>query len=148
MRTYDFYVGTVPFHNAHISMKALDAFPETMRDIVFDSRKRVYGVWEGVTEETAIFSAELASDEIAQRIAYAIAILTGNDCVLVIRPADEMAHEKSFNSTARYRVRREFRYAGNRTLLGDEIGYAFTRDVKGSHVAYLVNNDATLSHVS
>ena len=151
MRSYSFYVGTTTFHDAHISTKAIDAFPRELRSAVFNSRNCVYGVWEEETEETAIYTAELASDEIAQRIGYAIALLTGNDCVLVIRAATREESHQAMHSTARYRVTREIRYAGNRTLLDETgplaMGYAFTHDVRGDYVAYLVNSDASISPV-
>ena len=149
MRSYSFYVGSTETYDAHCpnDVYLWRAFPEG--DLTPETR--TYGVWNGDTENTSIYTAELASDEIAQRIGYAIALLTGNDCVLVIRAATREESHQAMHSTARYRVAREIRYAGNRTLLDETgplaMGYAFTHDVRGDYVAYLANSDATISAI-
>ena len=152
--SYSFYVGTTPTHDAHLNgARAADAFPLEIARSVFESRIRTYGVWEGETEETAIYEARLADDATAQRIAYAIAILTGNDCVMVTRDAFKGESDRAMTSTARYRVREVMTTEGDRTLYqvdhdaDDNLGYRFERDVKGDEIAYLVHSDASVTPV-
>ena len=107
----------------------------------------------------------LADDSTAQRIAYAIAIATGNDCVMVTRDLARGEGDRAMTSIRRFIVSEESRVAfGNRTLYGspyrtsgatdfvDEIspglGYRFVPDVKGDEIAYLVHADASVSAVS
>ena len=146
---YSFYVGSTPQFDAHISTRAIDAFPRELWPSLFLHKECVYGEWEGKREETVILTAEFDSDAIAQRIAYAVAILTGNDCVMVLRRALLTEGIKAMDSIARYTATREFTNTGNRTFFNHESeGERFTPDIRGEYVAYLVHADATVTPIS
>jgi hypothetical protein len=148
--SYSFYVGETYWHDAHVGSKAAEAMPGELRIDAHDSRERLYGVWEGKTERVAVYRLPLADDAVAQRIAYAIAILTGNECVMVTRDAFKGESDRAMNSTARFRVSARIAEDGNRTLYDGTVpgrGYRFEPDVKGDEIAYLVHSDATVSAV-
>lgn len=154
---YSFYVGSTNTHSAHNAsdrtriLDLLDGVTGTEDNLP----ELVWGFWEGEIERTAVYSVELASDAVAQRIAYAISILTGNDCVLVTRGVETREEHPAFNSIRRYRTFRETRYSGNRTLhtppphfMTDPAGWVLTPSVTGNTVAYLVWQDASVTPVS
>ncbi len=153
---YSFYVGSTDAHHAHTVQgnPVPDAFPLHLGNV---ERALVYGVWGGVTEATAIYSAELASDDVAQRIAYAMTVLTGNACVLVVRDTNDRDDVHSLNSTRRFRVSSRTVLTGDRTLYtesgqtvkgaDDWPGYRYESDPTGAEIAYLVHLDATVTPV-
>lgn len=148
--SYSFYVGETYWYDAHVGSKAAEAMPGELRIDAHDSRERLYGVWEGKTERVAVYRLPLADDAVAQRIAYAIAILTGNECVMVTRDAFMGESDRAMNSTARFRVSARITEDGNRTLYDGTVlgrGYRFEPDVKGDEIAFLVHADATVSAV-
>lgn len=152
---FDYFVGSTDTHRAHSDSHAFDylasQFPGTRS-------QRVWGLWEGRTEDTVQYTVDLPSDAVAQRVAVALAALTGNDAVLVSRLAGRLWDDaRAFDSTARYRVSTQTRYVGNRTLLADPAGWhytdgqagiAYVPDVKGSHIAFLAWTNGTLSAVT
>jgi hypothetical protein len=159
---YTFYVGSTSQHGAHDEDDAW-----TLRAIVGqgDAPDYIWGVWDGEVEATAAYQLRLADDATAQRIAYALAILTGNDCVMVTRDLARGEGDRAMASVRPFIVSQESRVAfGNRTLYTspyrnsgapdfvDEIspglGYRFVPDVKGDEIAYLVWADASVSAVS
>lgn len=151
MRTFSFYVGSTDTHDAHRShTRVVPAFGEAYRTqgVTFTQ-----GVWDGVTENVAIYTVELATDVQAQRIAFALAVLTGNVAVLVVRDTDRDDHARTFGSTAAYRVDAIGSLNGNRTLYQASAatepgaGYTYTPAVMGAYVAYLVGLDNTVAPV-
>lgn len=150
---YSFFVGSTDTHDAHESIDSIVMQAALLPTVLHDAGK-VFGVWEGQTERVAQYDVELSSDAVAQRIAYALSILTGNDCVLVIRDVEEREEHPAFNSIRRYRTFRETRYSGNRTLhtppphyITDPAGWVLTPSVTGGTVAYLVWQDASVTPV-
>lgn len=156
MALYDFFVGSTARHDAHNGYR--DAVARLFYSANLLPRvQNVYGVWEGETENVAQYTVELADDAAAQRVAYGLAILTGNDAVLVSRLAIKGEESLVFGSTRAYRVSEETRFSGNRTIVGNPFhgcngwdetpGYAYVPDSRGSHVAYLVWSDARVTAV-
>ena len=154
---YSLFVGSTATYDAHLKRSTVvEAFPPAMREAVEDSILRASGVWNGERENVAIYSVDLASDDIAQRIAYAIAIATGNDAVMVTRGATDADDVATFGSLAAYRVAAEQSTTANRTILpyadgrypSNGVGIRYTPDRRGHVVAWLVNADASVSAVS
>lgn len=152
MRTYSFYVGSTDTHDAHRNhASVVPAFGEAYRTqgVAFTR-----GVRNGATENVAIYTVELASDVQAQRLAFALAVLTGNDAVLTVRDVDRDDHTRVFGSTAAYRVDIKRDSAGNRTLYVTDqgahpfAGYRYTPTAGGAYVAYLVGLDNTVTPVA
>lgn len=151
MTLYDLYVGSTARHAAHTDDTAADyylsQFPGTRS-------QRVWGVWDGVTEDVAQYTVDLASDAHAQRVAVALAALTGNDCVLILRMTrDADSPAGGMGNLSAYRVTPEGTTEGNRTLFSrsdDEFAYGVTYapDREGSHVAFLAWNNGTVSGVA
>jgi|SRR6478735_5504936 len=151
---YSFFVGSTTFYDAHTGTHAADAFPRGTRHIAHEGRVKAYGVWQGERENVAIYAADLASDEIAQRIAYAIATATGNDAVMVSRLAFDADNFATFGSPAAYRCQAETTCEGDRTIPlydgsypSNGVGIRYTPDRRGGLVVWLVNADATVSAV-
>lgn len=115
---YSFYVGSVDFYDAHTRTAALEAVPAAMRDAAQDECLRLWGVWEGRTEAVTVYELRLSDDSAAQRIAYAMAVATGNESILVTRDATQADCDRAMTSTARYRVTAESVREGNRTITG------------------------------
>lgn len=149
MRTYSFYVGSTDTHDAHRNVAGI---ADTLAHVgVVRAPALTHGVWDGVTENVAIYTVELATDVQAQRIAFALAVLTGNVAVLVVRDTDRDDYSRTFGSTAAYRVDMHTERTGNRTLITDydgQAGYRYTPSVGGSFVAYLVGLDNTVTPVA
>jgi hypothetical protein len=145
---YSFYVGSSDTHAAH--SRPADGSPLAAVVSRMGYARRAYGVWEGEHEEISIYRGVYASDAEAQRVAYALAILTGNACVMVTRDLTQTDIDRSLASVRAYRVTAEAAENGNRTILssGSSTGYRFERDVRGETVAYLVHSDASVSAVS
>lgn len=116
MSLYDFYVGSTATHDAHS-----DSLDRYLSDTFGEFRaQHVWGVWDGDTEEVAQYTLDLPTDAVAQRVATALAALTRNDAVLVSRLATDRDHTSGgFGDMGKYRVNRETRTDGNRTLLSD-----------------------------
>lgn len=113
---FDYFVGSTDTHRAHSDSHAFDylasQFPGTRS-------QRVWGLWEGRTEDTVQYTVDLPSDAVAQRVAVALAALTGNDAVLVSRLVQSGEDTRVFDSQRHYFVSVETRTRGNRTLLAD-----------------------------
>lgn len=148
MHDFTFYVGSTASHRAHLDDTAVAYLAQHFPGRV--TSYRVWGVWDGQTEDVAVFAVADLTDRVASRVAVALAALTGNDCVLYTRPATVQDDTRSLDSTAHYRARWTEAATGNRTLLsqGDPDGLALTRDVTGSLVAVLAWQNGTLSAVS
>lgn len=153
---YSFFVGSTPAHDAHLKRSlVVEAFPPAMRQAVEDDLLKASGVWQGERENVAIYTAELASDDIAQRIAYAITAATGNDAVMVTRVAFDADDVATFGSPAAYRCMAESSLYGDRTILpyadgrypSNGTGIRYTPDRRGYMLVWLVNADATVSAV-
>lgn len=156
---YSFYVGSHGFYDAHTGSAAAYAMPKGLREDAHEARTRAYGVWEGEAEQVAIYELRLPDDAAAQRIAYAVAVATGNDAVMVIRAVNPGERDAAMSSVRRFMVDVEYVTEGNRTLIagegsptliagvGDSEGYRYVPSVKGWTVAFLVHSDATVSAV-
>lgn len=146
---YSFYVGSAGFFDARTGSAAAYAIPRELRIAAHDARDIVTGVWDGDTEETAVYQLNLSDDARAQRIAYAMAIATGNDSILVTRDIRPGERDSAMSSIRRFIVSTERATTGNRTLYpgNPEAGYRFVPDARGDEVAFLVNADATVSAV-
>lgn len=151
MRTYSFYVGSTDAHNAHAPFALTPTFarmglPDSVPTLT-------HGIWEGTTENVAIYTVSLATDVQAQRLAFALAVLTGNDAILVVRDTDRDDYSRTFGSTAAYRVDIEHVLTGNRTMYPADpfeprhYGYRYTPAVGGVYVAFLVGLDNTVTPV-
>lgn len=153
---YSFFVGSTTQHSAHdhVDNTLLEAY--LLRTHVFDAPVLTFGVWEGETEATAIYSAELSDDATAQRVAYAMAVLTGNAVVMVVRDTTDRDTYQSLNSTMRYRASIAYTCDGNRTIshpsnvvdgvpMWGSLGYAYESDPTGPEIVFLVGLDATVS---
>jgi len=155
---FSFYVGTTPAHHAHTDVERVrTALPRRIGDYSLFNVREEWGVWEGEVEPVAVIRADIPNDATAQRIAYAMAAITGNAAILVSRQATPYEGDSSMASTARFRVSTEWRVTGNRTIAslapqtpggdGHPQGWSFVPDVKGPDVAYLVTSDATVEPV-
>ena len=158
MAAYRFYVGSTDSWLGHWSM----TIGSVANGALLHPRK-LAGEWNGATEYTGEFTIELDSDAAAQRVAYAMAVITHNAAILVVRDLDSFERELSLKSVARYVVTmRHDILSGNRTfsnvpdeprvytvdyLSQREYGYAYAHDIKGEYVAWLVNSDATVSAI-
>lgn len=141
-----FYVGSTDTHAAHARVQ--DGSP--MARIVSRAGyfRTIHGIWDGNSEESTIYAFPRMSDSAAQRIAYALTILTGNDCVLVVRAVNS-GEDSPMVSARAYRVSVEWRNDGNRSLIDSQSseGYAYVRNVRGGNVAYLVHSDNSVTTV-
>lgn len=145
---YVFFIGSTDWYDAHTGTAHADAFPslEFYRNHVQGANLR--GVWEGVEENVLHLAVDdLASDEVAQRIAYAIGRRTANDAVLVMRDATPADDTRSLASLARYRVQAIATDEGNRTIVPGASSYRLERSVTGPYVAFLVWADASVTPV-
>lgn len=148
MRTYSFYVGSTDAHNAHAPFALTPTFvrmglPDSVPTLA-------HGIWDGTTENVAIYTVSLATDVQAQRLAFALAVLTGNYAILVVRDTDRDDYSRTFGSTAAYRVDQRTTYSGNRTFIpeyGAGAGYRYIPAVGGAYVAFLVGLDNTVTPV-
>lgn len=151
MNTYSFYVGSTDTHDAHSGYRGDLA---RMLAQLADAPRvtNLWGVWDDEVERVARYDVTLADDATALRVAYALTVLTGNECVMVTRDALPVQDGFTMSSARAYRVTREIRYSGNRTLMDETgplaAGWALTRDVTGGTVAYLVWSDAHVSPVA
>jgi hypothetical protein len=143
--------GTVSSRSA-----AFDALPKGQRSESFWTKLECVGVWEGVAEEVTRIRFDAPDDATAQRYAYAMAVLSGNDAVLISREAIAGEDDFTMSSARAFRVATVAAYAGeNRTVAADNLidalhapGWAYTPDVRGDEVAYLVWADGHVSPVS
>ena len=151
MPEYTFYVGSTDRWHGHWRLWTTGAIEHG--DVV-----KLCGVWAGQREATGAYTLSLDSDAIAQRVAYGMAVETGNDSVLCVRGLDNFERELSLKSVARYVVTMRHDITdGNRTLyetpddgaltIPDDgaLGWEFVHDIRGEYVAYLVNSDATVA---
>lgn len=152
MHIYSFYVGTTDTHYAHGPVPTHAVGISTFGTGQYGTRA-VWGIWEGDFEPTCIYTVELDDDTAAHALSHTLAVLTGNDAILVVRNATPADTGKVFNSPSQYRARRVESLEGNRTLDHNPAqydttlhtpaswgpGYRFERDIKGDYVAYLVS---------
>lgn len=117
---YDFHVGSTVQHDAHEND---DAVAYLARHYPGSTSQRLWGTWDGDTERTAMFTVELPTDAVAERLAGILAALTGNDCVMVVRLArDADSPAGGFGDRGRFRVSPRTVSDGNRTLFSDPFG--------------------------
>lgn len=137
---YDIYVGSTGTHRAHSASSTVEAIIAiaTKREDV--RTLHTYGIWDETYEPTVRYTVELESDSQAYMLAYAIAIETQNDCVLVTRVARE-SDSGPFMSKRKYRANIVSAMSGNRTLLNPNTknGYRYEGNPNGGRVAYLVH---------
>lgn len=144
MPEFQFYVGSSEHWLGH--------WPIVIGTIGKQFPDKRFGVWNGEREHVGILTVEFNSDADAQRYAYALTVVTRNDCVLVVRRLDEFERNLSLRSVARYVVRKQYSTTGNRTLRAhpasnDDMGHQYVHDINGHYVAWLINSDATVSEV-
>lgn len=142
---YDLYVGSSRRFSAHASRA--ESWPEILHD---SKLQHVHGEWNGTLEETLQITAELANDDAAFRVAYALQVITGNDSILVTRLATP-SDDSPMNSMRRFRAETVTKESGNRTILGvgeHLVGFAYQPSVTGAYVAALVHFDTSVTPVS
>lgn len=154
MTTYLAYIGTSSTP-AKLPSMALDALPLSQRSESHWQGVSLVGVWEGQSERVMRYPFTAPDDATALRYAYAMAILSGNDAVLISREYRPGEGDNSFQSVRPYIVSTIAAYAGqNRTVATDSLaeaeeapGWAYTPDVRGDEVAYLAWSDGHVSSV-
>lgn len=129
MALYDLYVGTASHYRAHNldysrTVEYLEEHHPGYR------AQRVWGVWDGAVERTDQFTLDLPTDAVAERVATALSVLTGNDCVLVTRLAgDSDRPAGGFGNRDKFRVATVTRTEGDRTLYSEPTANLRTGDV-------------------
>lgn len=145
---FDIYVGSTNTHRAH---SHTDTVLGIIHLVTREEPKQLhtYGVWEDELEPTTRYTVDLENDTQAELVAYAIAVETGNNAVLVSRLATRRDDSPMMSNRA-YLTNIETTDSGDRTLYSKTFptGYRYTPDIRGSHVAKLIHSNATITPVS